>query len=539
MESSRSRSVMPQSRTAGEPVIAVSTQPTEPPKSDTPPPTATPRPRLPDVGYLLTVAALATAFFVIFYQFALLRYTRFLANAFDMGIASQATWKLHHLRGTFNTVDGLSIFADHVKWMLLPLSLLPPTVPVLLAVQTALLALGVIPVYAMTRPRAGPRLALLLAIVYLLYPSLQYTALYDVHPETFAILPLLCALWALDARRPVVYWVGVAVALTCREDVAIVVGVLGIVLLLERRVRTGVLTVALAGSFLIGDAVIMRVVNSGGLSLLRQRYYWLTAPPGNLFTNLTIHLPSTLERQPLRIQTAIALLGFLLPVLFALAARPSRCWVWIPPLAVNLLTQLPGQKSIFFHYGFLTTAMIFFAASDGLGRLRRLPALPRHATVSVLSIGSAVGIFVGSPFTTAGYHGHWSQPKPAPFQRTVAKSHPAGYVEEARRVVAMVPPRASVAASGQLVPHLTNRDAAWLFPNPFYRVWYAETIDVPLGPDVTPTMPADPPAWVLVDRVHRGPDSDQVRAATLALLPRRYQLVHAGQFFQVWRLAAH
>jgi len=141
-----------------------------------------------------------------------------------------------------------------------------------------------------------------------------------------------------------------------------------------------------------------------------------------------------------------------------------------------------------------------------------------------------------SPFIWTGYRDAKAFPKPGPIQWQLAKQHPAGYIGEASRAVSMIPARDPISASGNVLPHLAKRTVVYMFPNPFYQVWYGRylTENEPAG--VHPTMPSDPPQWVIVDSAHLGPDSPDIRQQVLALLATRYTPAYQGQYISVWHL---
>ena len=80
--------------------------------------------------------------------------------------------QLHHLFLAQHFSPGLAALA--------PLYWIAPSVDTLLVVQTLALALGAIPIYLLAaRHLADERIALLLALAYLAFPSLAYANLFD------------------------------------------------------------------------------------------------------------------------------------------------------------------------------------------------------------------------------------------------------------------------------------------------------------------------------------------------------------------------
>src|SRR5262249_53777476 len=131
-----------------------------------------------------------------------------------------------------------SAWGDHlspIMYLLAPVFWVWPGAAVLLVVQSATLALGAWPVFAIARRRlADPRAAAVLAVLYLLNPSLHGINVRDFHAAALAIPLLLAALYCVEAERTGLFAVAVALALACREGAALAVLGLGAWLALAR-----------------------------------------------------------------------------------------------------------------------------------------------------------------------------------------------------------------------------------------------------------------------------------------------------------------
>jgi uncharacterized membrane protein len=462
------------------------------------------------------------------------RFGLFLSHAFDMGQLEQAVWKIRHGHGGFSTVTGVHILGDHARFIVFPLAFLWPSSPgFLLALQAVALGSGAIPVYLLARRLATPGIGLLLAGLYCAYPALQYVALYDFHPEVLATPLLLWAFWATDTRRWTVYWPCVGVALLCREDVAVAVVLLGVTLWLTGERRVGWITVAVGVAAVGVDLGVMKVMNDTTASNF-GRYRWIGATPTEALANVFLH-PARTFREPFPKAAIVMGAGYLGPLPFVVAAGWRRLVAPGVVLLLFLLSSLPTQRSIYFHYGFLVVPFLFPAAAHGMPRLLRWAPWWRRAAFGSLVCFAAAWVLVFSVFTDVmvAPAGVWA--KPAQLQRQFLFTHPAGYVEEARHVVSLIPAGQSVTAPGVILPHLARRPVIFMTPNPFYEVWYgnALTSEQPL-PDL-PVLPKKPPRWVIVDDAHRGPEDDVHQQRLVTFLDERYDRVYSGQFLTVWR----
>ena len=97
------------------------------------------------------------------------------------------------------------------------------------------MALGAVPVYLLARDRLeNGWLGVVVAACFLLYLSLEWINWWHFHPDALVITPLLFAWWLATRRRWGWYAVAVGVALACKEDAALAVIMLGLVLAARR-----------------------------------------------------------------------------------------------------------------------------------------------------------------------------------------------------------------------------------------------------------------------------------------------------------------
>jgi uncharacterized membrane protein len=132
--------------------------------------------------------------------------------------------------GFGDTPEGGSHFLHHFSpllYLISPLLLLVHSPIVLVALQALAGAVVAPAIYLIVRRRAGSRIALLAAIVTLLYPPLVGVTFTDFHENGFAPAAIAWLVWAVDARRWRLAALFVAIALAIKEDEALMLIVLG------------------------------------------------------------------------------------------------------------------------------------------------------------------------------------------------------------------------------------------------------------------------------------------------------------------------
>ncbi|MBW3557137.1 MAG: DUF2079 domain-containing protein [Actinobacteria bacterium] len=408
----------------------------------------------------LLLAAMVTIYCAVFGWLTWHQQANYGTFGFDMGIHDQGIWLLSRLRTPFVTVRGLHYFGHHlnlVSLLLVPLYWLGAGPAHLYLVETVALAAGAVPVYLLARDRLeAPMLALVPAAAYLLYPSVGWVNWWHFHPETLAVAPLLLSVWLASRRRWGWFALCVGLALSTKEDIALAVAVLGLVLAWRVALRPGLITAAAgAGWYVVATQVVMPAFNGGAQPFYAQEFFpqfgdSTTSVVLGMLTNPGLVWDLLTERS--RIEYYLRLLGpngflALLGLPFLLIAGPQ--------LAANSLTPFATAHDFRFHYTVVPIAAIFVATVEGLALLRRWGRAPLHVGLVVLVLAAAVN------------HRVWS---PSPLGRQFdsgiwAKRLPRHDLFD--RAVASVPAGAGVSASYSLIPHLTHRPRAYEWPNPW------------------------------------------------------------------------
>lgn len=408
----------------------------------------------------LILAGMVVVWFMTFFVLCKQRQDRFGTFAFDLGTYDQGVWQLAHLR-MFDTVRGLNILGHHLNVILLfvaPFYRLGFGVSFLLFVQVGAQASGAVAIYLLARDRLADRwLALVMAAVLLLNPTYQFLTWEFFHPDALAISPLLFAYWAASRRRWGWFAVAAIAAVLCKEDVALAMAALGLVVAFRREIRIGALIAAASlGYWLFATRVLMKHF-LGGLNPFYDTFF---GDLGNTWTDVV-------KNSVLKPRTTFDLLTesdrlryfsmMFAPVAFLPVASPSTLLVAVPMLAVNALTTFPYARDYMYHYSALVVAGVMLATVEGIARLGRTPAARRFlvGVVAATTFGSTVAWGL-SPVSVKFHAGFWAAASPRD--------------ETRRAALELIPKEASVSAVYLLVPHLTHREHIYNFPEPWKRV---------------------------------------------------------------------
>ena len=412
---------------------------------------------------LATVLAAAAGYAVYFSVFTLRNHYRLSTSAFDLGVENSVLWNAAHFNAPLFKTSALGgPHASHagyhqtfISYLLgLPYRLWPKP-EALLVLQSTVIAAAALPLHVWAREKIGHWPAALLALAYLVYPPLHGSNLYDFHYQPFGPFFLWTSLLLLERGRW--GWAGLMVLLTLslREDMSLMLLVIGGYLVLTRaRPRVGVaLAVACAAVFVVQKMIIMpRLL--GGFSAYINQYQGLL-PEGDtgfggvvktVLANPAFTLQSLLEPPKLTYALHVFAPLALLPL-----RRPLGFWLAVPGFFFTLLaTQYPPLLHISFQYTAYWSMFVFPAAGYALWKTAD-PAR-RRARVAALVLASGCATFVWGAIT---------QPNAARGAWDV--HHLTLTPEDHRRhadayfLIDQIPPDAKAAASERLNPHISSR----------------------------------------------------------------------------------
>jgi uncharacterized membrane protein len=189
--------------------------------------------------------AAAAVLFVVFFAAALARVDRLDAGA-ELARASQAAWQLAAGRAPESTIGtDVNFFGLRLPLGFIPLAALTrvfPTTITLLAAQAGSLALGVVPLWHLTRKVTNLRIGAASAVVlaYACHPAVLDLDLADFNPAALAMTPLLVAAYAAERRQWTRFYVACLLTVIWSSELGLVIMALGIALIVEGERRAGI-----------------------------------------------------------------------------------------------------------------------------------------------------------------------------------------------------------------------------------------------------------------------------------------------------------
>jgi uncharacterized membrane protein len=450
---------------------------------DGPPPRRPGRERAAKVAAVLAIGALWAGYAFFFSRLSILNHHGLRTATIDLGYYDNIFYQSAHGRplGCSFIKMGYhgSAHFDPILVVLSPLYLLYPRAEFLLVLQSVWLGMGVVPVYLLGRGRLQSRASgVALAAMYAVYPALHGANMYEFHSLTLVAPVALWQLYFLEAGHRRAYWALLLPTLLVREDVAILMCFVGGYAVLSRRpgwARLGWVTILVS---IIYFAVVKRffmtsvdVFMSGPNSYSFAYYYDDLIPNHNGVAGMLISLltnPVFVLKTMLAEAKVVYVLTLFVPLCFLpLVARPGRFMLaW--GMIFCLLATRPAVFSTHFQYSCIIIPVAFALVPEALRQVEDGPFARAYGLDGVrFRQALLAGAFVASLLTSwkfggvidnGSFHGGFGPPA-----RSLSDKDRETYAW-IEREVAKIPRDASVGTTNRAGAYVSNRKAAYFYP---------------------------------------------------------------------------
>jgi len=378
-------------------------------------------------------------------------------TAFDLGIFTQELKNTLQGNILYSPAIAGSQFVPHfspVLLLLVPIYWLFPHAQMLLVVQGLLLAFGGYLIYVIAREYDySHRASLILEVLYFINPLLWGVALFDFHTEAFVIPALLTMFLGLKRKNWIFFGLGLLFTLASKEDVVLVLGVFGTILIISdywqhKKVEKTSAIILFSAILTYGIGIIVSHLASGGehvrlLSFITNRYEYIGQP-------LSIAIPLVVST--IFSMGSLFLIGaYLAPFAFLPLLSPK--WA-IPGLVVMLsgiLSTNSGQHSMLRQYPAAAIPFLFIAFMEVLPRVWGNQQVQSYIKITNNRVIAESIIFIFLISLSLVSEGII----------TVA-SLPDSHDAAINQIIALVPDNSTVTASNVIFPHLCSRTDTYL-----------------------------------------------------------------------------
>lgn len=404
-----------------------------------------------DASSRRVLALLGFAAGTTFFALSFLRYQTFHNHTFDLAFYARMAWGESHF-DVWQPILSTSVYGLHLVWIFEVLGWVGELfghVPTLLFAQALALGASALPLGRIAARHLGQNVAwapTLGALLLFLHPNTAHVAAGDFHPGTVAVLPIAWMMESLDRKSAPGLLLASLGVLACREDL-------------------GLLTALAAGLLALRTTGTARWIAVGvvAFSLAYVAYFALVMLPrygpdrGSLALHFGSRGASTSEVVVGLLSDPVALVAhlatterlFYLPTVLApLAFLPllaPEILIASPLLAIALLSEFPTATQLDSHY--LTPALPVLVGAALIGAARA-----SRRTGVVLDRAALVPLVVA---VVAAHLAGGGSPLGAGFDRRAYREDDNSVA--ARRIVAAVPPSASIQAPDAMLAHFAER----------------------------------------------------------------------------------
>lgn len=201
------------------------------------------------------ICLLITIFFLLYSFISVVKHLHYQTFTWDTGFFDQLIWKLSHFKNPISSFSGLHIFGDHFQFVLLffvPLYWLPKSIFLLFISHALIGAIASLPLYLLSQELNKNKLvALSISFSFLIFTSFQFAILDGFHQSVFVPLFYILAFYAQAKRLNNIYWVSIAGLLLVKEEMALLVIAIAVVTFLLGERKKGIVTALLGISVFI------------------------------------------------------------------------------------------------------------------------------------------------------------------------------------------------------------------------------------------------------------------------------------------------
>lgn len=393
--------------------------------------------------------------FVIIYFFyfglaSMMKFASFSYTDFDLAVHDLAIWNILH-GSIFNSILGIPFLGNHMHLILLliaPLYLIFNSPLTLLLLQTASLALAVFPLYRLAGRLLDEGWALIISIIYLLYPGLGYANLFEFHPTVFAVPFLFISIYYYEINSFKKFVIFIALSMLCQENIALAVIMFGIMSIFTRRPLKWIITpIILGGLYFLIALFFLHLFNNNTVNFF-SLYAHLGDTPLKAISNILTH-PGLLVKALLRKQCFIFILHLFLPLLFFPLFAPLKLLPALPLLLQHVLSSRATDLMIIFHYAAELIPFLFVGFIYALGMFLKKGWFRNRlfSKVSLLLVALLSNLYLGPHFVLAPY---------------LFNQYKRDYLDVCKdNLINKIPREAKVVATFELLSHLSHR--RWLY----------------------------------------------------------------------------
>jgi uncharacterized membrane protein len=425
--------------------------------------------------HLLFVIILTLIYIAYFSFISIVRVHNLYSGRYDLGDMDQTVWTTIHGMifsmtdpASDHFVSRLYTHADVILILISPLYWIYSSPYTLLVLQSILVGIGAIPLYLLAKKILQNKwISLALVISFFLNPAVEHINFYDFHAVSFCMTFFLFAFYFLYQRKYLTSFIFCIFAILCKEEIGLIVCLLGVYIFFKQKNRKWGILFALTGLgaslFLVGyliphfrpDATAHFALNlygkdTGATPL--QALLGIFSDPKNLLANVFSY------------QTWVYLYQLFFPVGFLSLLNPSTLLLSISEFGLNVLSSNYYMKTVFLQYPSGIIPFIYIATIFGIKKISEIYGSWYNDHVKKwikISFNTVIFLYV-LIFALLGSFFLGILPLDQNYAGYIYYARPDSDVVDAIR--SQIPPQYSVSASNSLGSAFSERRNIYIFP---------------------------------------------------------------------------
>lgn len=413
---------------------------------------------LPKFAVWTTAGVGIVVFTVIVSAACIARYSAYMSHNFDFGIFTQMFENMRTTGLADTTVERntlMSHFGVHFSpfyYLLLPFYMICPRPETLLVIQAAFVAIGVIPVVLICRHfKLSQSITVVISLMYFFFPSLANGCLYDFHENKFLTVLILWAMYFILKDNLIGSAVFCVLTLTVKEDAAIYIMAIALfVILVRKKYIFGAATLAGAVLYFLIASSVVTALGDGIMDDRLQNYMasgesGLGAVVKNCLSDFGYLLSQVFTRDKI-----LFMVWMLLPVAFApfLSEKKSMLVLFVPMLAVDLMSNWKYQYDIGFQYTYGAAALIIFMTIVVISEAKR----STQNKILIFGLSMSIVMSFSLIFPRSAYY------------IDIANTN-SDMNKQYTELINTIPKDAEVTANGYYIPHMYQFKNLYQYPN--------------------------------------------------------------------------
>ncbi len=423
---------------------------------------------------------LVLAYVLLFTTLLSWRYQVFFAESWEeLAIINQMFWNIIHGNSPYSSISN-TFFVKHFTPILF-LAAIPyflwPHIHTVFFILSITVALGSIPVFLLARNVfSSSAMGLYAAVLYLLLPSVHFLNLTDLRPILLSIPFLFWTFYFFYQKNFLMFHLFAVLSMMCNERVGLNIAFFAIYAIILRRDMKWILVPFLIGAGWFFIAVFFLLPRLGQDVWVSG--FYINAYVQHLGVNSAMPTVDTVVYMllhPLELFQR-AFTGKMLEYMWRMSELPY----FLPPYfaPASLLMAIPTYFQIMFQLDTLptdcfhqTSQIIVFLVVAAVFGLKKIAAFLEKFGSRIIWPWVLVGLMSSIFVSNFGYNRYGRIKEPVSDTRFMSVRNvfdPIFYSPDDQDVIAwklirMIPPDASVAASGDLLPQLSERKILYEF----------------------------------------------------------------------------